>query len=187
MRWCGLDWYGWGLGPVEGSCEHGIEPSGNAGKFLRGCTIDSSSRAHLEKCIINQLVRLPIFLCGTRRFVAVFVRARHWILSRTIWIQSAPWHPVYIFLLCRLKQVLQLFQQNFVHIYHLHIDANFFRSPRSAFHLSNICWKAQIVYLPLRCRLHVVKGFAYPHHLESQVSSKGRSHVLQVGGWAWDW
>jgi hypothetical protein len=29
---------------VEGSCEHGIEPSGsiNAGKHLRGCTIDSS-------------------------------------------------------------------------------------------------------------------------------------------------
>jgi hypothetical protein len=31
---------------VEGSCEHGIEPSGsiNAGKFLSDCTISGSSR-----------------------------------------------------------------------------------------------------------------------------------------------
>jgi hypothetical protein len=31
---------------VEGSCEHGNEPSGsiNAGKFLSGCTFDSFSK-----------------------------------------------------------------------------------------------------------------------------------------------
>jgi hypothetical protein len=29
MGWCGLDSYGSGQGPVEGSCEHGTEPSGS--------------------------------------------------------------------------------------------------------------------------------------------------------------
>jgi hypothetical protein len=29
MGWSGLDGYGSGEGPVEGSCEHGIEPSGS--------------------------------------------------------------------------------------------------------------------------------------------------------------
>jgi hypothetical protein len=29
MGWSGLDGYGSGYGPVEGSCEHGIEPSGS--------------------------------------------------------------------------------------------------------------------------------------------------------------
>jgi hypothetical protein len=29
MGWCGLDWYGLVYWPVEGSCEHGIEPSGS--------------------------------------------------------------------------------------------------------------------------------------------------------------
>jgi hypothetical protein len=29
MGWCGLDRSGSGLGPVEGSCEHGNEPSGS--------------------------------------------------------------------------------------------------------------------------------------------------------------
>jgi hypothetical protein len=29
MEWIGLDSYGSGYGPVEGSCEHGIEPSGS--------------------------------------------------------------------------------------------------------------------------------------------------------------
>jgi hypothetical protein len=29
MGWCGLDWYGSGYGPVEGSCEHCIKPSGS--------------------------------------------------------------------------------------------------------------------------------------------------------------
>jgi hypothetical protein len=27
IGWGGLDWYGSGWGPVEGSCEHGSEPS----------------------------------------------------------------------------------------------------------------------------------------------------------------
>jgi hypothetical protein len=29
MGWYGLDWLGSGQGPVEGSCEHGNEPSGS--------------------------------------------------------------------------------------------------------------------------------------------------------------
>jgi hypothetical protein len=29
MGWYGLDQYGSGCGPVEGSCEHGNEPSGS--------------------------------------------------------------------------------------------------------------------------------------------------------------
>jgi hypothetical protein len=29
MRWYGLDKYGSGQGPVEGSCEHGDQPSGS--------------------------------------------------------------------------------------------------------------------------------------------------------------
>jgi hypothetical protein len=36
---------------VEGSYEHGIEPSGsiNAGEFLRGCTIGGARSAQLRK------------------------------------------------------------------------------------------------------------------------------------------
>jgi hypothetical protein len=29
IGWDGVDWHGSGQGPVEGSCEHGIEPSGS--------------------------------------------------------------------------------------------------------------------------------------------------------------
>jgi hypothetical protein len=31
---------------------------------------------------------------GTRRFIAVFTRARHWFLSWARWIQSTPAHPI---------------------------------------------------------------------------------------------
>jgi hypothetical protein len=43
MVWIGLDWFGSEYGPVEGSCEHGNEPSASI-KFLSSCTIDSFSR-----------------------------------------------------------------------------------------------------------------------------------------------
>jgi hypothetical protein len=38
MGWGGLDGSGSGYGPVEGSCEHGIEPSGSikCWEFLEG-------------------------------------------------------------------------------------------------------------------------------------------------------
>jgi hypothetical protein len=46
MGWCGLDWYGSGWGPVEGSCEYGIEPlvSIKCREVLSGCTVGGSSR-----------------------------------------------------------------------------------------------------------------------------------------------
>jgi len=48
----------------------------------------------LEKLIVAQLVKnFPAF-CGTRRFVTVFTRTRHWSLSWATWIQSLPLQPV---------------------------------------------------------------------------------------------
>jgi hypothetical protein len=53
MGWYGLDQTGSGYGPVEGSCEHGDEPSGSFKLlvcFLSGCTIASfSGRAQFRK------------------------------------------------------------------------------------------------------------------------------------------
>jgi hypothetical protein len=46
IGWDGVDWIelAQDKAPVEGSCEHGEEPSGSfkiAGSFLSGCTISS--------------------------------------------------------------------------------------------------------------------------------------------------
>jgi len=41
----------------------------------------------------NYSVKFPTFY-GTWRFITVFTRARHWILSRTRCIQSTPSHPI---------------------------------------------------------------------------------------------
>jgi hypothetical protein len=44
----------------------------------------------LQKLTVTQLVKkLPTFY-GTRIFIAMFTRARHWSLSRTRWMQSTP-------------------------------------------------------------------------------------------------
>jgi hypothetical protein len=42
----------------------------------------------LEKLIVTQLVKKFLVFYGTRRFITVFTRARHWSLYHATWIQS---------------------------------------------------------------------------------------------------
>jgi len=64
----------------------------------------------LEKLIVTQLVkRFPAFY-GTRRFITVFARARHWPLSCSRCIQSTPSHPV--------SQRSVLILSNFTPVFH---------------------------------------------------------------------
>jgi hypothetical protein len=42
----------------------------------------------LEKSPIAPLLKNFLKFCGTRKFITVFTRIRHWSLSRTRWIQS---------------------------------------------------------------------------------------------------
>jgi hypothetical protein len=52
------------------------------------------SRVCLEKLVVTQLVKkFPAFY-GTRRFITVFTRARHWSLSWARCIQSTTFHPI---------------------------------------------------------------------------------------------
>jgi hypothetical protein len=52
------------------------------------------SRVPLENLTVAQLVKkFPVFY-GTRRFIAVFTRASHWIVSWARWIQSTLSHPI---------------------------------------------------------------------------------------------
>jgi len=43
-----------------------------------------SSRALLEKLIVTQLVKKSPAFYGSRRFITVFIRDRHWFLSLAI-------------------------------------------------------------------------------------------------------
>jgi len=50
----------------------------------------------LEKLTSTQLVKkFPAFY-GTRRFITVFTRARHWSESWARWIQSPTSYPIYL-------------------------------------------------------------------------------------------
>jgi len=50
----------------------------------------------LEKLTVTQLVKkLPAFY-GSRRFITVSARARHWSLFWTKWIQFTPSHTTYL-------------------------------------------------------------------------------------------
>jgi hypothetical protein len=48
----------------------------------------------LEKPPVVQLLKYFPTFCGTRRFITMFTRARHWSLSWARWIQSTPPHPI---------------------------------------------------------------------------------------------
>jgi len=52
------------------------------------------SRALPEQLIVNQLVKKFSDFYGTRRFISVFKRARHWSLSCDRCIQSPTSHQV---------------------------------------------------------------------------------------------
>jgi hypothetical protein len=52
------------------------------------------SRVLVEKLTVTQLVKIFPTFYGTRRFIIVFTRARHWSLSWARWIQSAPSHHI---------------------------------------------------------------------------------------------
>jgi hypothetical protein len=56
-------------------------------------------RVLLEKLIFVQLVKKFPSFYGTRRFITMFTRARHWSLSWVRWIQSTSSHPVSIYIL----------------------------------------------------------------------------------------
>jgi len=46
------------------------------------------SRVLPEKLTVTQLVKKFLVFYGTRRFITVFTRARHWSLSSARWTQS---------------------------------------------------------------------------------------------------
>jgi hypothetical protein len=56
----------------------------------------------LEKLRVTQLVKKFPAHYGSRRFITIFTRARHWSLTWARWIQSTPSHS-YIFLPCTNK------------------------------------------------------------------------------------
>jgi hypothetical protein len=52
------------------------------------------SRVLLQKPPVAQLLKNFLTFYGTRRFITVFTRLRHWSLSWARWIQSIPHHPI---------------------------------------------------------------------------------------------
>jgi len=65
-------------------------------------------RVVLEKLKVLQLIKkFPTFY-GTRRFINVFTRARHWLLFRTRLIQSTPFQPISLKFIITLPSLLRL-------------------------------------------------------------------------------
>jgi hypothetical protein len=62
-------------------------------------------RTLFEKLIVTQLVKKTCFLYGTRRFITVFTKARHWTLSWASRIKFVPWIPI------SLRSILMLYSQ----------------------------------------------------------------------------
>jgi len=52
--------------------------------------IMSIQQSPLEKLTVSQLVKKSAAFYGTRMFITVFSRSRHWSLSWARWIQSTP-------------------------------------------------------------------------------------------------
>jgi hypothetical protein len=51
-------------------------------------------RILFEKLIVTQLIKNILLSYGTRRFITVFTKARHWTLSWASWIQFTPSIPI---------------------------------------------------------------------------------------------
>jgi hypothetical protein len=63
---------------------HGTEPFYEilfTNRFCLARQLPACSRILLEKLTVAQLVKKFAVIYGTRRFIAVFTRARHWIVS----------------------------------------------------------------------------------------------------------
>jgi hypothetical protein len=62
--------------------------------YLLTYLLTSWCRILFEKLIVTQLIKKSCFLYGTRRFIAMFTKARHWTLSWASWIQFASSIPI---------------------------------------------------------------------------------------------
>jgi hypothetical protein len=75
---------------------------------VRTKDLSTVSRVLPQKLIVTQLVKkFPAFY-GTRRFITVFTRTRHWSLSWARWIQSTPSHTVSLRSILMLTSYLRL-------------------------------------------------------------------------------
>jgi hypothetical protein len=123
--------------------------------FLRGRNWGKQlipwSRVSLEKLTVTQLVKkFPAFY-GTRRFVTVFRKVRHWSLSWDRWVQSKPFHIIFLRLFLILSSRLRLGLPSGLFRFS---DENFY-----AFIISLICAVAQSVQRWATCWTIGVLGF----------------------------
>jgi hypothetical protein len=136
----------------------------------------------LEKLTVTQLVKTFPAFYGTRSFITVFTRVRHWSLFWARWIQSTPPHTIYLKSILILSFYLRLIFR--IVSYFLGFSTEFFlliSEEFSVMHLISVDRKQKLSStLGTELRLTVIRR-TETHLL---LNPKGKGKVLPVFNWA---